>query len=234
MLSTFRLADNLVPLFLGVLATILSIVASVPGRLEEHSLIPWLFVFFILIMPINGIFNILNTPQIQPIIWLDLFLIFPFLLFAGYDIYRIVFRDRQDKQRIQLSGIISFFVVMITILSIQFGIPAKLCFYTHQNLFQQVLERQILNSEYKNIKKIGSIEIEDIIVTNSYYLWERLSRRENDRDKDVYFVTGNTSIWSERSTYGFVYSASNLESIHEDLRPNFTHINGKWYIFSNK
>jgi hypothetical protein len=221
MRSIFRLSDNLVPLFIGVLALILSIEASVPGRLEEHSQLPWFFIAIFLVVPINGICTILSIPLIHPIVLFEMVLISPFILFAGYDIYQIVFRDRPNSTRLQLSGVFSFLIVATAILSIHFSIPAKLCFFTHQDRFQQVLAE----SEYKSIKKIGLVEIQDIIVTNH--------DQENKGDKDIYFVTGNVSPWRDRFRYGFVYSASNLKNIDEDLRDGFTHIHEKWYIFSN-
>jgi hypothetical protein len=221
MRSIFRLSDNLVPLFIGVLALILSIISSVPGRLEEHSQGLSFFIGIFFFLPITMIFDILNIPRIDLSILGEIFLILPFVLFAGYNICQIVFRDRHNPTRLQLSGIFSFLIVATTILSIHFSIPAKLCFFTHQDRFQQVLAE----SEYKSIKKIGLVEIQDIIVTNH--------DRENQGDKDIYFVTGNVSPWSDRFRYGFVYSASNLENIDEDLRDSFTRIYGKWYIFSN-
>jgi hypothetical protein len=232
-LTIFRPSDNLVPLFIGGLASILSIVTSVPGRLEQHSEMLSLFIGIFLFFPITMISRIFNIPSIDLSMLMGLFLISPFALFAGYDVCRIVLRERTNSTRIQLSGIFSFLIVASTILSIQFGIPAKLCFYTHQDLFQAVLDRQVLgHGGYKSIQKIGLVEIQDIIVTNSDSPGDKPRPRANDRDKDVYFVTGNTSVWSDRFSYGFIYSASNLNNIPEDLRSSYTHIYEKWYIFS--
>jgi hypothetical protein len=223
MRSIFRLSDNLVPLFIGALALILSIEASVPGRLESHSELPWFLIAIFLIMPINGICTILSIPLIHPIVLFELVLISPFILFAGYDIYQILFRDRHNPTRIQLSGIFSFLIVATTILSIHFSIPAKLCFFTHQDRFQQALAE----SEYESIKQIGLIEIQEISIRNS--------NEEKNRGKDIYFDTVNTSdAWGGRFTYGFVYLASNLDNIDKDFRDSYKHIDGKWYIFSNK
>ncbi len=234
MSSIFRLSDNLVPLFIGVLAIILSIEAAVPGRLEEHSQLPWFFIDIFLVLPINAICMSLNIPLIPPTILLNLFLIFPFVLFAGYDIYQIVFGDRSKSHPLQLSGVFSFLITAIAILSIYFGIPAKLCFYAHQDRFQQVLAEV----EYKKIKKVGLLEIQDIFVVNSDSLGERLPQRDNNSDKDIYFVTVDGGGWSNRFSCGFVYLPSNLKTISNqensfsDFRYSFNHIYGKWYIFS--
>jgi hypothetical protein len=185
MRSIFRFSENLVPLFIGVLALILSIVTSVPGRLESHNESFSFLIGIFLFIPIAMIFRILNIPPIDLSILMEIFLLFPFVLFAGYNLCQIAFRDRTNPTRIQLSGVFSFLIVAIAILSIHLSIPAKLCFYTHQDRFQKVLAE----SEYKSIKKIGLVEIQDIIVTNN--------DRENNSGKDIYFVTGNTSAWSD-------------------------------------
>lgn len=223
MRSIFRLSDNLVPLFIGVLALILSITSSVPGRLEQHSQGVSFFIGIFFFLPITMIFDILNIPRIDLSILGEIFLILPFVLFAGYDIYQILFRDRHNPMRLQLSGIFSFLIVATTILSIHFSIPAKLCFLTHQDRFQQALAE----SNYKSVKQIGLIKIQDIVVRNS--------DEEKDRGKDIYFETVNTSDgWSDRLSYGFLYSASNLKNVDEDVRQSYKHIYGKWYIFGNR
>ncbi len=220
--SLFRLSDHLVPLFIGVLAIILSIEASIPGRLEEHSQLPWFLIAIFLVVPINGICTILSIPLIHPIILLELFLILPFVLFAGYNIFQIVFRDRNNRTHLQLSGIFSFLIVSATILLLHFRVPAKTRFLTHQDRFQQVLA----DGKYTDIKQIGSIEIEDIIVRNS--------DKEKNRGKDIYFETVNTSDgWDGRLSYGFVYLASNLDNVDRDFRDRDRHIYGNWYIFGN-
>lgn len=108
-LSIFRISDNLVPLFIAVLTLILSIVTSVPGRVEEHSELFSLLISVFLFIPMLIIFRILNIPPIDLSILIELFLLLPFVLFAGYDIYQIIFRNRTNPARLQLSGIFSFF-----------------------------------------------------------------------------------------------------------------------------
>ncbi len=220
--SLFRLSDHLVPLFIGVLAIILSIEASVPGRLEEHSQLPWLLIAIFLVVPINALCTILSIPLIHPIILLELFLISPFMLFAGYNICQIVFRDHSKSHRLQLSGIFSFTIVAATILLLHFRVPAKLCFLTHQDRFQQVLA----DGKYTSITQIGMIEIKDIIIKNS--------DEKNNRGKDIYFETVNISnIGDGRLSYGFVYLASNLDNIDKDFRDRDRHIYESWYVFGN-
>jgi FlaA1/EpsC-like NDP-sugar epimerase len=198
MRSPISLFSKFFPLFLGVICTYWLVLALVPGRLEDHtSNLLLSLLIFLVIPPISlGIFG-----------W------------AIYEIIR-VFRDKQKYLNIlKSSGVISLLILLFTSCLLFFNIPARLYFYTSNQQFQQVLDRQILsNGNYQNIKKIGNFKIAEIVV----------DRRVggSTKDKPVYFITRNIA-FIDVDRYGFAY----LPDRSQTFASQTTHIYGKWYVF---
>jgi hypothetical protein len=145
-------------------------------------------------------------------------------ILAGDDLRRIFSRDGHNSNHLQVSGISILLISIFTTLLLQFEIPAKLYFYTSADEFKRILVGQVLNKSIYNIKHIGNIEVNEIVIENS--------ERESSQDKYVYFVTHETRDFIEgnRQGYGFAY----FPDLPKNSTDEITHIDGKWYIFHRK
>jgi hypothetical protein len=173
------------PLFLGTICTICLCIAIVPGRLESY------------IDRDYGIFMLSIGGR--------------YLLYAGLSIWagsEFLKIFRRDRSKIQLSGIVSLILVILTHIIIASDLPARLYFHTSIGEFDRVLVRQ--NFPVGKAERIGNFEIQEISAI----------------EKDIYFTTTYYAGIDTKDRYGFAYIPN---SSHRQLYTQ--HINGGWYIF---
>jgi hypothetical protein len=173
------------PLCLGAICTICLSLAIVPGRLESY------------IERDYGIFILSIAGR--------------YLLYAGLSIWagsEFLKIFRRDRSKIQLSGIISLSLVILTNIILAYDLPARLYFHTSISEFDRVLVRQ--NFSAGKTERIGNFEIQEI----------------SSIDKGTYFTTTYYSGIDTKDRYGFAYLPDSSHPKHYTQ-----HINGKWYIF---
>jgi hypothetical protein len=181
----FRKYFGFFPLFLGGICTICLSLAIVPGRLESY------------IERDYGIFILSIAGR---------YLLYAGLsIWAGSEFLKIL---RRDRSTIQISGIISLILLILTNIVIFDDLPARLYFHTSISEFDRVLARQ--NFSAGKAERIGNFEIQEISLI----------------EKDPYFTTTYYDGIDTKDRSGFAYLS---DSSH---RKHYTqHINGKWYIF---
>jgi hypothetical protein len=176
---------RLFPFCLGTICTIWIGLAIVPGRLESYIERD----YGIFILSIAGRYLLYGGLSI----W------------AGFEFLKIL---RRDRARIQISGIISLILVILTNIILAYDLPARLYFHTSIGEFDRVLVRQ--NFPLGKVGRISNFEIQEISVV----------------EKDTYFTTTYYAGIDTKNRYGFAYIPNSSR------RQLYTqHINGGWYIF---
>jgi hypothetical protein len=173
------------PLCLGAICTICLSLSIVPGRLESY------------IDRDYGIFILSIAGR--------------YLLYAGLSIWagsEFLKIFRRDRSKIQLSGIISLILVILTNIILFYDLPARLYFHTSIGEFDRVLGLQ--NSPGVKPELIGNFEIQEMSIIK----------------KGTYFTTTYYNGVDTKNRYGFAHLP---DSSH---RKHYTqHINRKWCIF---
>ncbi len=132
MRSIFKASLKLLPLFIGIICTILLSLALVPGRLEYY----------------------LDTYANDDsyLFWTAYLGALPFCLgLFGLAICEIIQLWRRKQSIRQAVGILSITIVVITNLVLSFELPNRLYFYTHIQQLEKALTDRISIGNHKNV-----------------------------------------------------------------------------------